>query len=88
MLAINLGDVAATATIDLRGAASAANHDEYRLTSYPRPGEVAATAVALNGQELQLQPFGLLPELKPVAVPGARVEVAPKSATFATFYLK
>jgi hypothetical protein len=87
VLAINLGDVPATAAIDLPNLGTAiAEHDEYRLTSYPSPGDVAATEVALNGRELRLLPLGVLPELHPITVPGAEVTVAPRSVTFAVFH--
>jgi len=83
VLAINLGNVTATATIDI--GASVTEHDEFRVTAYPEPTNLEATDAALNGERLSLSPSGTLPDLVPITVSGAQLTVGPRSVTFAIF---
>ena len=84
VVAMNLGNVTATATIDI--GARVTEHDEFRVTAYPEPTNLEATDTALNGEKLSLSPSGTLPDLVPITgVPGAQLTVGPRSVTFAIF---
>merc|ERR1712083_944433 len=58
------------------------SHDEYHLTS---AGGLSATSALLNGQILEVEADGAIPELKPKKNSKMTVDVAPHSIAFVVF---